>query len=71
MKAVLEFTLPEEKEEFELASKAGLYCSALWDIGQFLRSKEKYGSDALTKEQLELLQEIRAKFFEETEGLDL
>jgi hypothetical protein len=33
-KAILEFTLPEEKEEFELAANAGNLSLALFDIQQ-------------------------------------
>lgn len=42
MKSVLEFNLPEEREEFELAVNAGKYASALWEIQQELRTIWKY-----------------------------
>lgn len=44
MKAILEFDLPTENTEFEMANKAsGLY-SALWDIRQKLfRPARKHG----------------------------
>jgi len=43
MKATLEFDLPEEREEFDMASHAADYYSALCDIDNHLRSIVKYG----------------------------
>lgn len=44
MKAILEFNLPEDQSEFELASKAGKMHSALWDIAQeVFRPARKHG----------------------------
>ena len=45
MKATLEFTLPEERAEFEAASAAGALCSALYDIDNHFRDKVKYSAD--------------------------
>ena len=42
-KARLEFTLPEEQEEFDAAVNVGKYQSALNDIYNFLRADSKYG----------------------------
>jgi len=43
MKAKLEFNLPEEKEEFELACSGSAWSNIAWLMDQFLRSKVKYG----------------------------
>lgn len=44
MKAILEFNLPEEQGEFDLATKAGNMHSALWDIAQeVFRPARKHG----------------------------
>lgn len=43
MRAVLEFNLPEEQSEFDMANNAGHYFSTLWDLLQLLRDKAKYG----------------------------
>lgn len=43
MRAVLEFRLPEEREEFETASDGWKWRSAVWDFDQMLREKIKYG----------------------------
>jgi hypothetical protein len=42
MKAILEFSLPEDNQEFELHTKASkMYCT-LWEFDQWLRSEIKY-----------------------------
>lgn len=64
MKAILEFNLPEEQGEFELASQAGSIWCVIWELNQFLRSKLKYESEKYTEEQLKIYSEIREKLFE-------
>ena len=44
MKAILEFELPEDKEEFDAASKGMDWAIVAWDIDQLLRKKLKYGN---------------------------
>lgn len=44
MKATLTFSLPEEQEEFNLATHASRYHSALWDTSQeVFRPARKHG----------------------------
>lgn len=44
MKGILEFNLPEEQEEFDLANKASSLRSALIDVGNLVfRPARKYG----------------------------
>lgn len=52
MKAILEFNLPEEQSEFDLATKAGNMHAALWDIAQeVFRPARKHGySDSVIQE---------------------
>ena len=45
MKAILEFNLPEDKEAFEIASKAMDWSLVVWEIEQQLRRKLKYDND--------------------------
>ena len=42
MKAILEFTLPEDSSEYKLASSAPDFFLVLWDFDQWLRSEIKY-----------------------------
>ena len=57
MKAILEFELPEDKEEFDVASKGMDWALVAWDIDQLLRDKLKYGK--LLPNTRETLEEIR------------
>ena len=46
MKATLEYELPEEANEFILASRANDWALVAWDMDQRLRSWLKYGHDS-------------------------
>ena len=56
MKAILEFELPEDKEEFDAASKGMDWAIVAWDLDQLLRNKLKYGAPT---HHVHLLEEIR------------
>ena len=59
MKAILEFILPEDKTEFDTATKAMDWAILAWEIDQSIRNRLKYQSEKLdsssAKEELELL----------------
>ena len=57
MKAILEFELPEDKENFDASAKGMDWAIVAWDIDQLLRKKLKYG-DLLPNTRAEL-EEIR------------
>ena len=57
MKAKLEFDLPEEQDDFEVASNGWKYRSVLFDLDNFLRNKLKY--EKLTEEQDKAYSEVR------------
>jgi hypothetical protein len=42
MKAILEFDLPEENEDFQAAINGHKYKGAHWELDQLLRSEMKY-----------------------------
>ena len=42
MKSILEFNLPEDKNDFKLAMNGADYFCALWDIKQLLRDYYKH-----------------------------
>ena len=46
MKAILEFSFPEEKHELETALKAGELLSTLNEVDNILRNCLKHGGDA-------------------------
>ena len=58
MKAILEFNLPEEQIEFNLAVNGNKWSFVAWKIDQELRSKIKY-SESITEEQRDIYQEVR------------
>jgi len=59
MKAILEFILPEDKPEFDTATKAMDWAILAWDLEQHIRNRLKYQTEQLNtssaKEELELL----------------
>ena len=59
MEAILKFDLPDDKTEFEAATKSMDWAILAWDLDQYIRSRLKYQSDKLdtssAKEELELL----------------
>ena len=63
MKAILEFELPDDQEEYEMAVDAPKMYSALWDIKQLIRSKLKYNPDSLTDIELKQWEIIQDEFY--------
>jgi hypothetical protein len=59
MKAILEFNLPEEQEQFEDASNGWKWSHAMWQLDQFLRTKVKYASDDAHEESINAFAEAR------------
>lgn len=64
MKAILEFNLPDDDQEFELATKGLKFWSILWELDQDLRSKTKYAPDDLSQDKYDAYQEVRDKLRE-------
>jgi len=63
MRAVLEFDLPEDREEFHGASHANDFWCCLWDMDQHLRSLQKYAPDLEEKEG-EMVDKLREKLWD-------
>ena len=59
MKATLEFNLPDDQDEFVLATNGLKFWSVLWELDQSLRSKTKYAPDTLPQDKYDAYQEIR------------
>jgi len=59
MKAILEFILPDDKAEFDTATKAMDWAILAWDLDQYIRNRLKYQSEKLdtssAKEELEII----------------
>jgi len=61
MKAILKFDLPEEQNEFEMASNAFKWYSVAWDMDQYLRSQTKYAPDSMPEETYKAFSDAREK----------
>jgi hypothetical protein len=71
MKAIIEFELPEDQEEYQMANNASKMYTALWDIRQLFRSTLKYNKTGLNDEQLQQWEAMRGEFFDILENNDL
>ena len=70
MKAILEFNLPDDKTEFDTASKAMDWAILAWDIEQYIRNRLKYQTEKLdvssAHEELEILRKELHDLMEES-----
>jgi len=64
MKAVLEFNLPEDDHEFEMATSGSKFHSVLWDMDQYLRAKIKYAPDDMSDDTLQAFEQCRSQLHE-------
>jgi len=71
MKATLEFTLPDEKEEFDFATKGCDYHSAIWEFDQKLRSIIKYEDEKYSEEFINGVEKARELLYETLGELSL
>lgn len=62
MRATLEFTLPEEREEFDSALRGGKAFAFIHDFEEFLRREYKH--QELPEDSSVLWKLVRTKFFE-------
>jgi hypothetical protein len=63
MKAIIEFDLIEEREQFDLALKAPCLLAAQESIFENLRQKLKYNYSSYNENELSLLEDLRNEFF--------
>ena len=63
MKAILEFKLPDDQQEYELAVNAEKMHSALFDIKQLIRAKLKYNPDGLPDAELKQWEIMQDEFY--------
>ena len=60
MKAILEFNLPEESHEFDMATQGSKMHLVLWEIDQWLRAQYKYMPDEeYSKDKYETFEKCR------------
>ena len=59
MKAILEFNLPEDRTDFNIAVKGSDWKHVCWRMDQLLRTNTKYTPDDANEEVIEALQKVR------------
>tara|TARA_R110000803_G_scaffold77614_1_gene142475 strand:- start:1 stop:228 length:228 start_codon:yes stop_codon:yes gene_type:complete len=64
MKAILEFNLPEDRVDFELASEGSKMYSVIWEMDQWLRTQTKYAPDSMSEEKYKAFDECREQLHE-------
>lgn len=64
MKAILEFNLPEDHLEFDVAIKGGDWSHAMWELNQWLRSQIKHPPDTMSDDTYKAFEDTRDKLYE-------
>jgi len=65
MKATLTFDLPEDNQEFKLATKASDWWNVCWQMDQWLRTQYKYMPDTeYSKDKYETYEKCREQLRE-------
>ena len=59
MKAILEFDLPEDQDDYHIHFQSNNMYISLHDMQQFLRQKTKYANDDVSDEALKAYEECR------------
>lgn len=69
MKAILEFSLPDDQDEYEMTTNALRYYSFIHAMNEYLRGEIKYQQH--TDEEFALLEKIRDQYFELMNNYDI
>jgi DNA-binding HxlR family transcriptional regulator len=64
MKANIEFNLPDDRVEYELANNSQKMYSVLWEMNQWLRSNTKYAPDDMSEDTHTAYQKCRDRLHE-------
>jgi len=64
MKAILEFNLPEDQNEFEMVNNASKTYSVIWNLQQWLRSQTKHPPDSMSNDTYTTFEKCREKLNE-------
>lgn len=63
-KAILEFNLPEDREDFEMATNGKSMYNVLWEMDQWLRIKTKYAPDNISSDTYDAYDKCREQLGE-------
>jgi hypothetical protein len=64
MKAIIEFNLPEDQEDFDMFNQATKMHNILWEMTQWLRSNTKYAPDNTSEDTIKAFYECQDKLNE-------
>ena len=64
MKAILEFELPEDKQDFDFATQGSDWWNVCWEMDQWLRGQTKHAPDTMSDDTYKALEECRDKLRE-------
>ena len=64
MKAILEFNLPDDQSDFELAINGYKWQLVAWELDQWLRSQTKYAPEEMSQEVYDAFELCRDKLNE-------
>tara|TARA_R110000868_G_scaffold181972_2_gene422970 strand:- start:514 stop:747 length:234 start_codon:yes stop_codon:yes gene_type:complete len=64
MKAILEFNLPDDDQEYNLANNSYNFWRVLYELDQELRANTKYAPDDMTEDDYDAYQKIRETLHE-------
>lgn len=63
-KLILEYQMPEDKDDYEMALSASKYATIISEFKNELRQKVKYESDSLSNAELKVYEDIRTRLHE-------
>lgn len=64
MQAIFKFELPDDQYDLDVAMNANRYKSAIEEMLGCLRHISKYEPDNYTQKQIDLVEELKGKFYE-------
>ena len=64
MKAILEFNLPDDQLDFNLAVNGSSWMQSMWELDQWLRSQIKHPAPEMSDDTYKALEECRDKLHE-------
>jgi hypothetical protein len=61
MKAIIEFNLPEDQEDFDMFNQASNTRNVIWEMTQWLRGQTKYAPDNTSEDTIKAFYECQDK----------
>ena len=66
MKAILEFELPEDRQDFDFATQGSDWWNVCWEMDQWLRGQIKHPAGDMSDDTYEAFKKCREKLHELT-----